>query len=105
MSAQCLRAGLSAFFKIRKLEAILSLPTPSAPRRIPRARANAIRERNLAPTRTLPPFTVAFYVMTPFCYKTAQFCVTRRESERAETPSVGNGAQTDENPRKKSLLN
>jgi hypothetical protein len=28
-----------------------------------------------------------------------------RESEMGETPSVGNGAQADENPRKNSRLN
>jgi hypothetical protein len=35
----------------------------------------------------------------------AQFCVTQRESEMAETFRVGNGAQADENPRNNPLLN
>ena len=37
--------------------------------------------------------------------KTAQFCVTLRESEMAETPSVSNAAQAGENTRKNSFLN
>jgi hypothetical protein len=49
-------------------------------------------------------FTVVFYGSKTFCCKTAQFCVTQREPEMAET-SLGNGAQADEKPRKKPLLN
>jgi len=47
---------------------------------------------------------VVFYVVKSFWCKTTQFCVTRPECEMAETPSVGNGAQADENPRKNVTL-
>ena len=50
-------------------------------------------------------FTVVFYGLTIFACKTAQFCVTLRESEMAETPSVSNAAQAGENTRKNSFLN
>jgi hypothetical protein len=50
-------------------------------------------------------FTVFFYALKIFWCKIAQFSATRRESEMAETPSVRNGAQADENPRKNSFFN
>lgn len=53
----------------------------------------------------LDPFTVVFYGLQNFRCKTAQFCVTPRKSEMAETPSLRNGAQACEYTRKKSFLN
>ena len=50
-------------------------------------------------------FTVVFYGLTIFACKTAQFCVTLRESEMAETPSVSNATQPGENTGKNSFLN
>jgi hypothetical protein len=74
---------------------------------IPRARARRrLRERNLTPARADYPVHGSFStLLKSFWCKTAQFCVTRRECQMAETPSVDNGAQADENPRKNSLLN
>jgi len=54
---------------------------------------------NLTASAHTTPFTVVFYVVKSFWCMTTQFCVTRRECAMAETPSVGNGAQVDENPR------
>jgi hypothetical protein len=45
------------------------------------------RARACAPERT-GLFTVVFYGLQIFCCKRAQFCVTQRESEMAETPSA-----------------
>jgi hypothetical protein len=50
-------------------------------------------------------FTVVFYVVKSFGCKTAQFRVTRRECEMAETPSAGKATQAGENARKNSVLN
>jgi hypothetical protein len=50
-------------------------------------------------------FTVVFYGPKILRRKTAQFCVTRRKHEIAETPSVRNGAQAGENTPKNSFLN
>jgi hypothetical protein len=50
-------------------------------------------------------FTVVFYGRAKFRCKSAQFSATRRESEMAETPSVGNAAQPGEKERKNSFLN
>jgi hypothetical protein len=44
-------------------------------------------------------FTVASTVRQFFCCKTAQFCATLRETQTAETPSVGDAVQRSENTR------
>jgi len=44
-------------------------------------------------------FTVASTVRQIFCCKTAQFCATLRETQTAETPSVGDAVQRSENTR------
>ena len=40
-----------------------------------------------------------FYGAPIFCCKTAQFCATLRETQTAETPSVGDAVQRSENTR------
>jgi hypothetical protein len=50
-------------------------------------------------------FTVDFYGLTIFSCKTAQLCVTRRESEMTELPSVGNAVQSSEMMRNSLGLN
>jgi hypothetical protein len=60
-------------------------------------------------SRTLkrkPKFsTVRSTVGQDFVCKTVQFCVTRRESETTETPSVSDALQRSENRHKKPFLN
>jgi hypothetical protein len=55
------------------------------------AREPGCESANLTASAHTTPFTVVFYVVKSFWCKTTQFCVTRRECEMAETPSVGNG--------------
>ena len=63
------------------------------------------KRRTACNDKTAQAFHGCFYGLRNFCRKTAQFCATRRESDTAESPSVGNGAQACENVRNSLGLN
>jgi hypothetical protein len=103
-------ANAPASFRMRQLPSILSQLKVNRTEQERKAECQSVAAYAPAhPKRTrrasLLPFTAVFYGVRIFGCKTAQFRATQRNTEMAETPSVGNGAQASENARKNSFLN